>query len=121
MALKKFKPVTPASRFRSVVAKTEITRKGPERSLKTVRRAIDQLDVVDERMQLLQDRIDDLIESKGPDSPKLRKVRKQLDAQRREHDSLISKVGRAYDLGLKRPRVEPAEPAEPAEPTGSGR
>lgn len=33
MALKKFKPVTPASRFRSVVAKTEITRKGPERSL----------------------------------------------------------------------------------------
>ncbi|MEX0855972.1 MAG: 50S ribosomal protein L2 [Gemmatimonadota bacterium] len=33
MPLKKFKPVTPGSRFRSVVAKTEVTRKGPERSL----------------------------------------------------------------------------------------
>jgi large subunit ribosomal protein L2 len=33
MPLKKFKPVTPASRFRSVNARTEITRKGPERSL----------------------------------------------------------------------------------------
>ncbi len=33
MALKKFKPVTPGSRFRSVNAGTEITRKGPESSL----------------------------------------------------------------------------------------
>lgn len=33
MALKKFKPVTPGSRFRSVTAKVEITRKGPEKSL----------------------------------------------------------------------------------------
>lgn len=33
MAIKKFKPVTPGSRFRSVVQATEITRKGPERSL----------------------------------------------------------------------------------------
>ena len=33
MALKKFKPVTPASRFRSVVKKTEVTRAGPEKSL----------------------------------------------------------------------------------------
>lgn len=33
MALKKFKPITAGTRFRSVVAGTEITRKGPERSL----------------------------------------------------------------------------------------
>jgi len=33
MALKKFKPVTPGMRFRSVVDGAEITRKGPERSL----------------------------------------------------------------------------------------
>jgi large subunit ribosomal protein L2 len=33
MPLKKFKPVTPGSRFRSVTAGEEITRKGPERSL----------------------------------------------------------------------------------------
>ncbi len=33
MALKKFKPVTPGTRFRSVVEGSEITRKGPERSL----------------------------------------------------------------------------------------
>lgn len=33
MPLKKFKPVTPGSRFRSVTAGDEITRKGPERSL----------------------------------------------------------------------------------------
>lgn len=33
MPLKKFKPITAGSRFRSVVANTEITRKGPERSL----------------------------------------------------------------------------------------
>jgi large subunit ribosomal protein L2 len=33
MALKKFKPVTNGMRFRSVVQQTEITRKGPERSL----------------------------------------------------------------------------------------
>lgn len=33
MPTKKFKPVTPGSRFRSVVAFDEVTRKGPERSL----------------------------------------------------------------------------------------
>ena len=33
MALKKFKPVTPGTRFRSLVDGSEITRKGPERSL----------------------------------------------------------------------------------------
>jgi large subunit ribosomal protein L2 len=33
MALKKFKPITAGTRFRSVVAGNEITRKGPERSL----------------------------------------------------------------------------------------
>ena len=33
MALKKFKPVTPGNRFRSITAKTEITRAGPEKSL----------------------------------------------------------------------------------------
>jgi large subunit ribosomal protein L2 len=33
MALKKFKPITAGTRFRSVVDNTEITRKGPERSL----------------------------------------------------------------------------------------
>jgi large subunit ribosomal protein L2 len=33
MPLKKFKPVTPGSRFRSVTAGAEITRKGPEKSL----------------------------------------------------------------------------------------
>jgi large subunit ribosomal protein L2 len=33
MALKKFKPVTPGQRFRSVVDGSEITRRGPERSL----------------------------------------------------------------------------------------
>ena len=33
MALRKFKPVTPASRFRSVVDKVAVTRDGPEKSL----------------------------------------------------------------------------------------
>ncbi|MDE2761706.1 MAG: 50S ribosomal protein L2 [Gemmatimonadota bacterium] len=33
MALKKFKPVTPGTRFRSVTAKDAVTRKGPEKSL----------------------------------------------------------------------------------------
>ena len=33
MALKKFKPVTPGNRFRSVTAKDAVTRKGPEKSL----------------------------------------------------------------------------------------
>ncbi len=33
MAIKKFKPVTPGSRFRSVVESTEITRRGSEKSL----------------------------------------------------------------------------------------
>ncbi len=33
MALKKFKPVTPGSRFRSITARDAVTRKGPEKSL----------------------------------------------------------------------------------------
>ncbi len=33
MALKKFKPVTPGTRFRTILDRSEITRKGPERSL----------------------------------------------------------------------------------------
>lgn len=77
----------------------------PERSLKTVRRAIDQLDVVDERIQQLENRIDDLIEQKGPDSPKLKRVRKQLAKARQERNGLVGKVSRAYDLDLRRPSV----------------
>ena len=33
MALKKFKPVTPGTRFRSITARDAVTRKGPEKSL----------------------------------------------------------------------------------------
>ena len=33
MAIKKFKPMTPGTRFRSILASTEITREGPEKSL----------------------------------------------------------------------------------------
>ena len=33
MALKKFKPVTPGNRFRSITARDAVTRKGPEKSL----------------------------------------------------------------------------------------
>ena len=33
MALKKFKPVTPGTRFRSITAREAVTRKGPEKSL----------------------------------------------------------------------------------------
>ncbi|MYI66347.1 MAG: 50S ribosomal protein L2 [Gemmatimonadetes bacterium] len=33
MALKRFKPVTPGTRFRSITAKDTVTRKGPEKSL----------------------------------------------------------------------------------------
>ena len=33
MALKKFKPVTPGNRFRSITAREAVTRKGPEKSL----------------------------------------------------------------------------------------
>ena len=33
MAIKKFKPVTPGTRFRSILENDEITRKGPEKSL----------------------------------------------------------------------------------------
>jgi len=33
MAIKKFRPVTPGSRFRSIVKDTVTTRKGPEKSL----------------------------------------------------------------------------------------
>ena len=33
MAIKKFKPVTPSSRFRTVVENTELSKKEPEESL----------------------------------------------------------------------------------------
>jgi hypothetical protein len=76
-------------------------RSDPTRSVKDIQRVLDRLDRADLRVAELQTRVDELLETDGPDSPKLAKLQKQLAAAHAEREDLLSRVSKASELQLK--------------------
>jgi hypothetical protein len=88
----------------------------PERSVKDVQKVLDRLDSIDMRIAELSTRVDELLETEGLKSSKLKKVRRKLGDAREERDELLAEVQEASrKLKLRRPVVEPA----PAEASGA--
>jgi hypothetical protein len=74
-----------------------------ERSVKDLFVLLDQYDVVDARIELLQQRVDDLLEEFPADTPKVREVAIELEAARAERKRLEVQDARISDLRLRLP------------------
>lgn len=87
----------------------------PGRVLKGVQRKLDRLDAADQRLAELQSRYDQLLESEGANSAKLKKARAKLAEGRAERDALLDEVKAAgSELELRHP--SPPEPAHADKP-----
>ena len=80
----------------------------PERAVKDAQKVLDRLDSIDMRIAGLQTRQDQLLETEGLRSSKLKKVRKKLAEARADRDELLAEVAEATaKLKLRRPAPEP--------------
>ncbi|MCP3917035.1 MAG: hypothetical protein GY711_15925 [bacterium] len=77
----------------------------PDKPLKRAAKLLDQMDVVDRRLDELTQRRDDLLEKDGPDSRKLPKLAKKIAKAEAERDELRADIVKATALKLK-PREE---------------
>jgi hypothetical protein len=87
----------------------------PERALKGIQRKLDRLDAADQRLAELQSRYDQLLESEGANSIRLKKARQKLAEGRAERDALLEEVKAAgSELELRSPTpVEPTTVERP--------
>jgi hypothetical protein len=91
-------------------------RNDPERSVKDAQKVLDRLDSIDMRIAELQTRVDELLETEGLRSFKLKKTRKKLAEAREERDELLAEVAEATaKLKLRNPVVEVAGEASGSE------
>jgi len=76
-------------------------KKDPAVSLKQIAQVLDKLDILDIRMGDLASRQNELLESEGPGSKKLAKVRTDIEETRKELNDLLAQINKATDLKLK--------------------
>lgn len=76
-------------------------KKDPAVSLKQIATTLDKLDLLDVRMADLASRQNELLESEGPGSKKLAKVRTDIEETRKELNDLLAQITKASDLKLK--------------------
>lgn len=75
-----------------------------------IEKVVAQYDVMDARIALLEERIEQTIEDDGPKSKKLKSLQKDLDAARKKLEDLKRREKHLADLGLK-PEEAQASPA----------
>lgn len=71
-------------------------------AVKEIEKIIAQYDVMDDRISLIDDRIDEVIEDDGPKSKKLKDLRKDLDKASKELENLKQREKLISDLGLEK-------------------
>lgn len=86
-------------------------KKPADKAVKEIERIIAQYDVLDEKMLRLEVAIDDEIERNGPESRKLKKMFKELQAHEKRMDQLKKDEAKVSKLGLKKPK-EKKKPIE---------
>jgi hypothetical protein len=86
-------------------------RKDPAVSLKEIAQTLDKFDLVDRRMAELQARRNELVETEGPGSKKMRKVDADIEDCKKELNALLAVVTRASDLKLKLAAADANPPA----------
>jgi len=88
-------------------------KKDPAVSLKQIAQVLDKLDILDVRMAELASRQNDLLETEGPGSKKLTKVRQDIEETRKEINDLLAQVTKASELKLKLARAPVPAGAKP--------
>jgi hypothetical protein len=74
---------------------------------------IDEFDVTDGRIAELEQRVDEILETEGPDSRKLKKAKDELEDARKKRESLFQAIDDATaELKLKKLAEAKAGPAE---------
>jgi hypothetical protein len=69
--------------------------KEPEAQLRKMQNAIDDFDLVDQRVDAIERRIDDILESDGPESRKLKKLKSELETAQKERAELFKAIDQA--------------------------
>lgn len=82
-----------------------------EVALKERQRILNAYDTLDSRRSELEQRYSQELEKRGPDSPKLKAIQRDLDKIAAEHKALEQREREVMDLGAK---VQTAEAAKPA-------
>ena len=86
--------------------------KDPEGQVKQMQHTIDALDLLDQRIGMLEKKIDQILETDGADSKKLPKAKTELDEAKAEREQLTKSLDLATaELKLKKPVLQPAGPA----------
>jgi hypothetical protein len=81
-------------------------KKKPDAPLKSIAKLLDKMDSVDQRIGELVDRQNEILEEDGPDSKKLPKIAKKIQAAEKERDELNADAIKAYKIELKRQRED---------------
>jgi len=77
----------------------------PDSALKSATKLLGKMDLADTRLDRLEERRDEILEEDGPDSRKLPKLAKKIDAAKKECERLHADMRKASKLAL-RPRTE---------------
>ncbi len=92
--------------------------KEPEPTVKKMQKLIDEFDRVDTQFLAAEKRIDDLLESEGPDSKKLKKAKDELEAARKQKDEVFRSLDQATaELKLRKAEAK----ADAEKPASSGK
>jgi hypothetical protein len=85
--------------------------KEPEDVVKRMAKTIDDFDMADQKIDTLEQKIDQLLETEGPDSRKLKKVREELGVAQKQRDELFRAIEVATaELKLKKLAEARTEP-----------
>jgi hypothetical protein len=77
--------------------------KEPEDTVKTMAKTIDAFDTVDQKADTIEQKIEQILETEGPDSKKLKKLRDELASVQKERDELFRTIDQATaELKLKK-------------------
>lgn len=77
-------------------------KKKADKSLKSIAKILDKMDVADARLQEVQARFDEVIEEEGPKSRKLKKLKKSVDEAQADCDELHEDAKKALRAELKK-------------------
>lgn len=84
--------------------------KDPEDGVRKMERVIDEFDAIDRRITALEQKIDDVVESDGLDSKKLKKLQADLAAAKTERGACFAAIDAASaELKLKKAKAAPVE------------
>ena len=83
-------------------------KKDARKSLKQLAKLLDRYDVLDEQIAELEQKFENTIETKGPKSSKLTKIKKDLEKRKQQLAELDADFAKASELQIVKPAPAPA-------------